>query len=178
MTTLLDWNKETLQSQIIKNFNITETGTWRYLFQTVREDRPIWLLWWLSKTINKVKNPPTGWIFKALEMTIKLPENSYVLWILLSQGLVHARPDLNFFIMFFTTIDHSSQCNTIQFSLNHVRKLFQIKFAKDFTFKEQDNLLGLIRCITYCGFYSKVSSPNLVRIDILGEIIKTSWKET
>lgn len=79
--------------------------------------------------------------------------------------------------MFFTTIDHPSQCNTIQFSLNHVRKLFQIKFAKDFTFKEQDNLLGLIRYIKYCGIYSKVLAHNLVCIDVL-EIIKTHLKET
>lgn len=75
--------------------------------------------------------------------------------------------------MFFTTIDHPPQCNTIQFSLNHFRKLFQIKFAKEFTFKEQDNLLGLIRCIKFCGLYSKVLAPNLVCIDIL-DIIKAS----
>lgn len=75
--------------------------------------------------------------------------------------------------MFFTTIDHPPQCNTIQFSLNHFRKLFQIKFAKEFTFKEQENLLGLIRCIKFCGLYSKVLAPNLVCIDIL-DIIKAS----
>lgn len=141
-----------------------------------REDRSTWLLWWLSKTINNVKKPPTGRFFKALEMTINC-QKILMLMDLLSWGLVHTRPDSNFFIMFFTTIDHPSQCNTIQFSLNHVRKLFQIKFAKDFTFKERDNLLGLIRCIKYCGLYSQVSAPNLVCIDILGEIIKTSWKE-
>lgn len=107
-------------------------------------------------------------------MTIKLPENSYVYVFLLRRDLAHARPNLNFFIIFFTTIDHPSRCNTIQLSLNHVRNLFQIKFAKDFTFREHHNLLGLIRCIKYCGLYSKVLAPNLVCIDILEEIIKTS----
>jgi len=52
--------------------------------------------------------------------------------------LAHARPNLNFFIIFFTTPDHPSQWNTIQFSLNHVRKLLPVRFAKDPTLKEQD----------------------------------------
>lgn len=176
MKTSLDWNRAALHSQIIKNFSVTETGTWRYLYHLERTDlfdcsgvsvKKLIMLK-LTKRLN----------FQSFRDDNKTARKFSCLWVLLSWGLVHARPNLNFFIMFFIIIDHPSQCNTIQFSLNHVIKLFQIKFAKHFTFKEQDNLLGLIRCIKYCGLFSKVLAPNLVCIGILGEITKTSWRET
>lgn len=78
----------------------------------------------------------------------------------------------NFSIVFFTTTDCPAQQNTIQFSLNHARKLFPIKFTKDSTFKEQDNLVGLLWCIKYHSLYSKVSAAELL-INILGEITVT-----